>query len=477
MTRAARTARPSLLPDSKESPAARHGPAANLRLEFGSSRPETLTPTVGLALQRLSGNGAVTELLSVRQSSDTSRHRPPARVGAEGSAKPVQRAFEAAEVQVAGRLARTRMRAAKPITPTNSSPRVDEAQYVGARLANGARVDVDWDLRDVTGVWVRARVGAVEGYIRVAKLRGGAAHTARPIAGPMAESAVVVLKGGGLTIPSGVKTADQLTALVKVYDDKDFEAIYRAKGGTAPGGQVGDVDGFRKGDEIFLRAGKQDIDTLIHEMLHLHSHDALKDAGGVVLNEGATEFFRLQVMAKARRAPAPGGPGYRLYLEAILLAVGASSSPSAILQEAYFSGDLGSLRDHINSRVDQPFQEFKEAFTDRAHQPWPGVAPTAQTILGLGTAWDVWLWSLNPAPKSMGGKYFANELLLDPMGALDPAGQIHHYRTQKAMAPGAPGGLTVLPLKAVREEQRQAAGTPVQRHETVGEEQIDLLPH
>jgi hypothetical protein len=78
-----------------------------------------------------------------------------------------------------------------------------------------------------------------------------------------------------------------------------------------------------------------EIRTVVHEMVHLYSHDAFGDALGFVLNEAATDYFNEQI----------GGfqptETYGFYIKNVLKPLGIDDM---LLAEAYFKGNLGPIK-------------------------------------------------------------------------------------------------------------------------------------
>ena len=450
--------------------------AASVGVEVGLACPDALTPAALGAIHGLSGNRSVLQLLSTHLSPAggtpgglrTASRGANASDQAQGVAS-VQRAFEPATVS-AGMATSAYLRAALA-----GYPRVpDAAAKIGPKLKNRAAIEVDWAERNRTGEWVRARVGDVTGWIRVAKVAGGEAHGGKSVEKRSLQAAVVALTGAALPIPR-VRSAKELLPLVKAYDDPDFDAMYIARGGPARGAELSEVHGFRDPgtNEIILRTGRQDMDNLMHELLHQHSQAALTDAGGVIANEGTTEYFRMEVLTKAGSQPAPPGPGYQAYLDVMTRAAGNSTD---VLSAAYFEGNLEPLKASILGKVDAAYQEFKDAYTDLDGETRFDVADSwEKKVLDakFATAWEAWLWLIKTG-KRTGGTYVGLLLLTDAKEAWDPRGLLDYYKNLKAEKragdPAAAAAAAPVAGQALMGGQ-EGAESSVQRHESAPEEE------
>jgi hypothetical protein len=365
----------------------------------------------------------------------------------------------------------------------------DRDTKIGRKLKNKAAIEVDWADRDASGGWVRARVGVDTGFIRLAKITGGAAHAGKAMDRRILEAAVVAITGAALDIPGGVRNAQELLELVKAYDDPDFNAMYIARGGPARAAELDEVHGFRdpRDNQIILRTGRQDMDNLVHELLHQHSHAALTEEGGVIASEGTTEYFRMLVLTKPGLAPPKDpGPGYQQYLDVMTLAAGHSTD---VLSAAYFEGNLGPLKASIDGKAEAAYQEFKDAYTNPDGDTWAEVGHSWQKKmldLKFATASEAWLWLIKNG-KKLDGKYIGLSLLEDAKKALDEAGTLGDYKKRKAEARAAgPAAVvavrivqpvhavsTVPPLPQVQAliGVQEEAASSVQRHETAPDEE------
>lgn len=85
--------------------------------------------------------------------------------------------------------------------------------------------------------------------------------------------------------------------MVKFMDEASFITNYSLSNGTPPVGCQ--INGFFsraiKPFEIYINRTRATPSTLIHELLHLLTHESFNKATSVQLNEGVTEYFTRKV--------------------------------------------------------------------------------------------------------------------------------------------------------------------------------------
>jgi hypothetical protein len=281
------------------------------------------TAVLVIGLQKKAGNQAVQRLLGTRSARGAAvRVAPVAVQGLWGAMSLTHK---------------TTMRADRSGQP-------DPDTKTGRTIPTGTAFEVS-DPVVTSGIWTKVRHAGAEGWIRSRKLHAPTTLTERIGEGVLAMKRNGHVPGGADLTPATFR--DRIAALPPA----EYLATYRRLQGKPLATQTDAGLGFMNpgtGRMYILNTSLAD-GTVLHEMLHtLSKSDVVKKAGRR-MDEGMTEFCRLEMQPSS--GP-PIHPNYADDYSAIgnLSALGGSGAREAIF-DAYFLGNLTKLTTQVNQHV------------------------------------------------------------------------------------------------------------------------------
>lgn len=269
------------------------------------------------SLQGAAGNQAVIGLLAAQR---------------QGPPSAVQRAWTPMSVT-----RKTRMR-------ENQDGRPNPNRKITATIAAGNVVEVGDNPAPVDG-WSYVRRGDVVGWMRTAKL--GTPTTLRE---RIAEGAWRLKRSGHAPGAEGGAQLRAFADRIHALAADAYLAAYRRDSGnaTATAAQAG-LGYYNPGtrQSYILETALAD-GTVLHEMLHAVSNSGFRRAVGRIIDEGATEFLRMQVQPLGPPVHANYRRGYDALIQ--LQTVAREAAVEAI-KAAYYRGDLTDFAALINTHV------------------------------------------------------------------------------------------------------------------------------
>jgi hypothetical protein len=117
------------------------------------------------------------------------------------------------------------------------------------------------------------------------------------------------------------------------------------------------INAFRDGSEIHVHQDRGEPGTVVHESMHLFSHDDFRDQLGFNANEGATELFakKLCKEQKIKR-----GEFYVDQYKAVRKV--ADLVGEDVLANAYYKGDIAGLRKEFDAKAGTGFMHKVREF-------------------------------------------------------------------------------------------------------------------
>jgi hypothetical protein len=280
-------------------------------------------------LQRSVGNQAVLGALRTGQRPATAAST----AGLPAAAGVVQRA---GTTQILRR--KTRLRADR-----GGAPDPDTKQ--GSTIPTGAAVKVD-DPAVTNDIWTRVSYQGRVGWMRTAKLKDVETMAERVVEG------ILMMQAGGHVPRAGQLSAAAFQRRMTALPQAEYTEMFRRRQRRplANNDQAG-IGFFDPGArQIFVLDTALGQGTVIHEMFHFLSNNAATAAGGRRLDEGLTEFLRMQ------HQPAGGPPVHQNYLSdynainELSTLAGAAAALTAVTA-AYFTGDLSSLGALVDAHI------------------------------------------------------------------------------------------------------------------------------
>jgi hypothetical protein len=110
------------------------------------------------------------------------------------------------------------------------------------------------------------------------------------------------------------------------------------------------INAFRDGSEIHVHENRGEPGTVIHESMHLFSHDDFRGELGFNANEGATELFAKKLCAERK---IKRGDFYADQYRAVKKV--ADLVGEDVLANAYYKGDVAGLRKEFDAKAGTGF--------------------------------------------------------------------------------------------------------------------------
>lgn len=199
-------------------------------------------------------------------------------------------------------------------------------------------------------------LGALGGGLLAGGLLGYFAKRTKPVDVKEADQLIRGRYGKNLTaaIAAGTSAAG---SNIQVVDDKQFRAAYTAAGLSPDDYETvgGFVDRSTKPPTVWIHKERQKPVTVLHEALHIYSHQALRTDPGITgsvkgsnyVNEGCTQYFTEQIADEQYISLEGISTEYRraaAEVRALAELVGEDT-----VRHAYFEGDVAGLRAAVDA--------------------------------------------------------------------------------------------------------------------------------